>query len=113
MQKFRLQICLMAMAISLAMLAACAKEKAPAPLDIGANPDLAAHTDEFRQEVIEVTDGVHVAIGFGLANCILLEGDDGVVIVDAMEGVDAGVPVKAAFAENAQSAFLTTKIEGS
>ena len=87
------------MAISLAIFAACAEKKAPAPLDIGANPDLAAHTDEFRQEVIEVTDGVYVAIGFGLANCIMLEGDDGVVIVDAMESVEAAIPVKAAFAK--------------
>ncbi len=87
------------MAILLVLLSACAKEKAPAPVDIGANPDLAAHTDEFRQEVIEVTDGVYVAIGFGLANSILLEGDDGVVIVDTMESVEAAIPVRAAFAE--------------
>lgn len=64
-----------------------------------ANPDLAAHSAEFRQEVIEVTDGVYVAIGFGLANAILIEGDDGVIIVDTMESEEAAVPVKAAFDE--------------
>ena len=99
MQKFKLRTNLTVMAIILAMLAACAEEKTSAPLDIGADPDLAAHTEEFRQQVIEVTDGVYVAIGFGLANSILLEGDDGVVIVDAMESVEAAVPVKAAFAD--------------
>ena len=99
MPKLKFQTTWAVVAIGLVLLGACAKEKAPAPLDIGANPDLAAQTDEFRQEVIEVTDGVHVAIGFGLANSILLEGDDGVVIVDAMESVEAAVPVKAAFAE--------------
>ena len=86
-------------AIGLIQLAACAKEKTPVPIDIGTNPDLAAHTAEFRQEVIKVTDGVYVAIGFGLANCILLEGDDGVVIVDAMESVEAAIPVKKAFSK--------------
>jgi alkyl sulfatase BDS1-like metallo-beta-lactamase superfamily hydrolase len=99
MPKFKFRTSLTVIAISLAMLGACAKEKPPAPLDIGTNPDLAAHTDEFRQDVIEVTDGVYVAIGFGLANSILLEGDDGVVIVDAMESVEAAIPVKAAFAK--------------
>ncbi len=64
-----------------------------------ANPDLAAHSEEFRQEVIEVTDGVHVAIGFGLANAILIEGNDGVIIVDTMESEEAAVLVKAAFDE--------------
>ena len=86
-------------AIGLIMLSACAQEKTPAVLDVGTNPDLAAHSAEFRQEVIEVTDGVYVAIGFGLANCILLEGDDGVVIVDAMESEEAAIPVKEAFSK--------------
>jgi len=98
-KKFKLRIYLTVIAIGLAMLAACAKEQLPAAIDIGTNPDLAAHSAEFRQEVIEVTDGVYVAIGFGLANCILLEGDDGVVIVDAMESVEAAVPVKEAFSK--------------
>jgi ribonuclease BN (tRNA processing enzyme) len=103
MQEFKLRIYLTVIAIGLAMLAACAKEQLPAAIDIGTNPDLAAHTAEFRQEVIKVTDGVYVAIGFGLANCILLEGDDGVVIVDAMESVEAAIPVKEAFSK------ITTK----
>ena len=99
MCKLKFQVYLTFIAIGLVMLAACSKEKTPAALDIGTNPDLAAHSAEFRQEVIEVTDGVYVAIGFGLANCILLEGDDGVVIVDAMESVEAAVPVKKAFSK--------------
>ena len=99
MYKLKFQVSLTFIAIGLIILAACSKEKPPAALDIGTNPDLAAHSAEFRQEVIEVTDGVYVAIGFGLANCILLEGDDGVVIVDAMESEEAAVPVKEAFSK--------------
>ena len=34
----------------------------------------------FSQEVVEVTKGVWVAIGFGLANSIMVEGDSGVII---------------------------------
>ncbi|MCP4600118.1 MAG: MBL fold metallo-hydrolase [Proteobacteria bacterium] len=79
------------------VLATCSGRDAPSLPQIGADPDLAAHTTEFRQEVIQVTDGVHVAVGFGLANSILLEGKDGVVIVDTMESVEAAAPVKVAF----------------
>lgn len=62
-----------------------------------ADARLAIHTAEFKKEVIEVTDGVHVAIGFGLANSILIEGEDGVIIVDTMESVEAAGPVRKAF----------------
>jgi alkyl sulfatase BDS1-like metallo-beta-lactamase superfamily hydrolase len=58
---------------------------------------LEAHTSEFGKAVIEVTDGVHVAVGFGLANSILIEGDDGVIVVDTMESPAAAEAVKAEF----------------
>ncbi len=35
---------------------------------------LRAHSAQFQREVAKVTDGVYVAIGFGLANSILIEG---------------------------------------
>jgi alkyl sulfatase BDS1-like metallo-beta-lactamase superfamily hydrolase len=86
-------------AFLLAFAVACGKGAAP-PADTGvASPDLAAHSAEFRREVIEVTDGVWVAVGFGLANSILLEGDDGVVIVDTMESAKAARAVKREFDE--------------
>jgi alkyl sulfatase BDS1-like metallo-beta-lactamase superfamily hydrolase len=83
--------------IILIATAACSQSQPPDHLDVGSNPDLAAHSAEFKQEVIKVTDGVYVAIGFGLANSVLLEGDDGVVIVDTMESAEAAFPVKEAF----------------
>jgi len=69
---------------------------APAP-PVATPANLAAHTAEFRQEMIHVTDGVWVAVGYGLANSVLLEGDDGVVIVDTMESAEAAGAVKQAF----------------
>ena len=53
----------------------------------------------FEKGVETVTDGVHVAIGFGLANAVMLEGDDGVVIVDTMESRSRAEEVLAAFRE--------------
>ena len=56
------------------------------------------HTNQFSTaEVIEVTEGVHVAIGYGLANSVLIEGTDGVIIVDTLESDEAARPVKEAF----------------
>jgi len=83
--------------IAVMILVACSKPQEPQELSVGSNPDLRAHTAEFKQGVIKVTDGVYVAIGFGLANSILLEGNDGVIIVDTMESAEAAAPVKAAF----------------
>lgn len=84
-------------ALLFCLLAGCDTEKQPPKKHAAANADLKAHSNEFRQEVIRVTDGVYVAVGYGLANSILLEGADGVVIVDAMESREAGARVKAEF----------------
>lgn len=59
--------------------------------------ELAEHSAEFQQEVLEVADGVYVAIGYGLANSVLLEGNNGIVIIDTLESVEAATPVKKAF----------------
>ena len=97
MKKNTISTYLIVIVIGFIMFSGCAKEETPEPLQVGSNPDLAAHTAEFKQEVIKVTDGVYVAIGYGLANSVLLEGDDGVVIVDTMESAEAAVPVKEVF----------------
>lgn len=62
-------------------------------------PSLWHHTAEFEQDIIEVTDGVWVAVGYGLANSIMVEGDDGVVIIDVMESREEGARVWEAFQE--------------
>jgi alkyl sulfatase BDS1-like metallo-beta-lactamase superfamily hydrolase len=84
--------------VAITGLAACGgPEPAPAPLDVGSNAGLAAHTAEFERRIYDVTDGVHVAVGYGLANSILIEGTDGVIIVDTLESVEAAERVKADF----------------
>jgi alkyl sulfatase BDS1-like metallo-beta-lactamase superfamily hydrolase len=58
---------------------------------------LRAHSAEFRQEVIKVTDGVYVAVGFSLGNAILIEGTDGLIVVDTLTSVNDARAVKAEF----------------
>ncbi|MFW6027458.1 MAG: MBL fold metallo-hydrolase, partial [bacterium] len=67
------------------------------PFEGPVNLELQAHTEEFNPRVIEVTGGVHVAVGFALANSILIEGEDGVIVVDTTESGRAAEEVLTAF----------------
>lgn len=46
--------------------------------------------------------GVWSAVGFGLANSIMIEGSDGVIVIDTMEGAEVAAPVARAFREAAK-----------
>jgi alkyl sulfatase BDS1-like metallo-beta-lactamase superfamily hydrolase len=83
-------------AVSLLALSACGREAPPpeAP-KVAPSAALAEHSKEFRREIIEVTPGVRVAVGYGIANSILLEGTDGFIVVDTMESVEEGRAVNA------------------
>jgi alkyl sulfatase BDS1-like metallo-beta-lactamase superfamily hydrolase len=87
---------LISVSVFILIITGCSGEK-PATVSGVKNKELAEHTKEFRQDIIKVTDGVYTAIGYGLANSILIEGNDGVIVVDVMESVEAAIPVKKAF----------------
>ncbi|MGB1561461.1 MAG: alkyl sulfatase dimerization domain-containing protein [Sinimarinibacterium flocculans] len=87
------------LSVLLVGVAGCRQEAPPPAATVASPESLRAHSAEFEQGVFEVTDGVHVAIGFGIANSILLEGDDGVIIVDTMETAESAQAVLAAFRE--------------
>jgi linear primary-alkylsulfatase len=59
-------------------------KKTHAAIPVGANKSLAEHSKIFRRGVEKVGDNLYVAIGFGISNCIMIEGQDGVIIVDTM-----------------------------
>ena len=46
------------------------------------NPELKEHTKLFERKIYKVGDNVYCAVGYNLANIIMVEGKDGVVIVD-------------------------------
>jgi hypothetical protein len=48
--------------------------------DDTAREKLRAQSNEFRKEVIRVTDGVYVAVGYSASNVILIQGDTGSII---------------------------------
>lgn len=65
--------------------------------DIQAQDALKKHTEVFKKGVVQVTDTVFVAIGFGLANSVMIEGDDGLIIIDTMETREEARAVLAEF----------------
>jgi alkyl sulfatase BDS1-like metallo-beta-lactamase superfamily hydrolase len=67
------------------------------PLSEKAAKSLVEHSEIFNKGVVKVTDDVYSAIGYGLANSIMIEGSDGLIIVDTMSSVEQGKTVLEAF----------------
>lgn len=67
------------------------------PLRAKADSSLVNHNVQFKKGVEKITDGVWAAIGFGLANSILIDGNDGVIIVDTMTTREEAEAVLAEF----------------
>ena len=88
---------LTALFFALLLLSACDRETADRQPPAATPEALHAHGEEFEEQVIQVTDNIHVAIGFGIANSIMIEGDDGVIIVDTMESMEAAQRVAERF----------------
>ena len=96
-------ICAIILSISTLFLFSCKDQAKKASFEnIKTVADLTQHSHEFTKRVEKVTDGVYVAIGYGLANSILLEGDDGVIIVDTMESIETATDVRNAFKQITQ-----------
>ena len=58
---------------------------------------LRSQSNEFRKEVISVTDGVYVAVGYSASNVILIQGDSGAIIVDTSTDPVAARAIRTAF----------------
>ncbi len=81
----------------LALLSACKEKAAPAAPPVTSPEALSAHSAEFRKEVVKAAEGVYVAVGYGIANSIMLVGDDGIIVVDTMEDEATAQAVLAEF----------------
>ncbi len=47
------------------------------------HPELKAHTEHFAKKIYKVTDRVYSAVGWNVANIVMIVGDDGLIMVDA------------------------------
>ena len=59
--------------------------------------DLKKHSEEFRKEIITVTEGIHVAIGYSLANSMMVEGEEGKIVIDTTGTIETGREVRSIF----------------
>ena len=82
--------------ISLCLLS-CSSEQPATAIPVASPADLEAHASEFQQRVEKVAEGVHVAIGYALSNSVMIEGDEGVIIVDTTESLESARLIKAEF----------------
>ena len=74
-----------------------ALKKSSPPIPVGANKGLAEHSKIFKKGVEKVGGNIFAAIGYGIANSIMIEGDDGVIIVDTMTTMEEAAEVLAEF----------------
>src|ERR1700674_1937805 len=82
-------------ALAVAMfLASCISAAAQ---DYAKREKLRAQSNEFRKEVIRVTDGVYEAVGYSASNVILIQGDGGSIVVDTSTDPVAARAIRTAF----------------
>lgn len=91
-----------ALALMMLVLFACERSEPPEepaapPSEREAMEALEGLNEEFQRKVYTVTDGVYQAVGFGIANSIMVEGDDCVFIVDVMGSMETARAVRAEF----------------
>jgi len=53
-----------------------------------ANAALIEHGEQFSKKLYKVTDGVYSLVGYGLANAHMIEGEEGIIIIDTGDGVE-------------------------
>ncbi len=54
------------------------------------NQELKDHSRDFERQVHQIGDNVYSAVGYSMANSIMIEGTDGIIIVDTLDCVEAG-----------------------
>ena len=59
--------------------------------------DLIEHSQEFEKQVISVSEKIHVAIGYSLANSIMVEAEGGKIIIDTTGTIETGREVRSLF----------------
>ncbi|MCX7620767.1 MAG: MBL fold metallo-hydrolase [Acidimicrobiales bacterium] len=64
------------------------------------HPLLSAHASRYSPHVERVTERVFLAVGFGLANTVMIVGDGGIVVVDTLESIEAAAEARDALREH-------------
>jgi len=111
--KTKFQLLALVTILALAGTAVCVAAQEPEavsapyePETVPVNPTLLAKYEEFfPPAVLNVTDGVWIARGYNRDNPVLIEGVDGLIVVDPGESIGAAQTVKDAFNANLNNIF--------
>src|SRR5262245_49687184 len=87
---FRLMVSL----INLTVVALSARAALAQDVKPSIHPELKEHTRRFDKKIYKIADNVYSAVGWDLANTIMVEGDSGIIIVDTGAGIDAAREVE-------------------
>ena len=102
-------VTILVLAVTAVCVAAQEPEAVSAPYEpetVPVNPTLLAKYEEFfPPAVLNVTDGVWIARGYNRDNPVLIEGVDGLIVVDPGESIAAAQKVKDAFNANLDNIF--------
>ena len=105
--KLRETLLLLCIALACVSLA-CAFE----PKIVETNPKLANFTAAFfPPHIINVTDGIYLACGYTRNNPLLIEGTDGLIIVDPGESINAANITKKAFNDHLGNVFARKPVK--
>ena len=72
---------------------------------VPANPKLINLSKDFEQKIYEATKGVYVAVGYARSNPVLIDGPDGLIVIDPAESERAATIVKAAYNKHLDNIF--------
>ncbi len=82
------------------------------PEVVEANPKLVNLSADWKPPTVyNVTDGVYVAVGYARANPVLIEGTDGLIVIDPAESETAARIVKAAFNAHLDDIFAKKPVK--
>ena len=82
------------------------------PEVVEANPKLVNLSADWKPPTVyNVTDGVYVAVGYARANPVLIEGTDGLIIIDPAESETAARIVKTAFNAHLDNIFAKKPVK--
>ena len=85
--------------LSLSLLVSILFATSASAQDNAATQKLTKQNEQFKEQILQVADNVHVAVGYSVANVSMIVGDDGVVIVDTGMMGDAAKKIAGKFRE--------------
>lgn len=63
------------------------------------HPELKSHTRLFKKKIYKIGENVYSAVGWAPANTIMIEGEDGIILIDVGREIESAGEVKKEFSE--------------